>query len=307
MTVNQLKEKIIKNEYPNLLVFTGPETKLKTFYLSKMSNNWNKIDDYKTLNFGVKSIIAQTNYYLIDGDSFNNITQSELSNIKSKILQSTNKYVIIFYSEEKLNKTLSDELGSYEVKFEHLNINKLLEHFKHIELSDEELTELFEICGYDYIKIELEIQKILAYTKEKKLTPSIAYELLKKEEIIQIPIGDVLFNFTNPVIQGNITQVNYWLYKIKQTEEPILGIVKTLYDGFKNLYAVKATQKNKDARSKIGLEQNRIYAISKNLNIYNEKELERNLRILEFIEQGIKTGQVSEKYALDYLTVNLLV
>lgn len=307
MTVNQLKEKIIKNEYPNLLVFTGPETKLKLFYLSKMSNNWNKIDDYKTLNFGVRSIIAKTNYYLIDGDSFNNITQSELSNIKSKMLQSTNKYVIIFYSEEKLNKTLSDELGSYEVKFEHLNINKLLEHFKHIELSDEELTELFEICGYDYIKIELEIQKILAYTKEKKLTPSIAYELLKKEEIIQIPIGDVLFNFTNPVIQGNITQVNYWLYKIKQTEEPILGIVKTLYDGFKNLYAVKATQKNKDARSKIGLEQNRIYAISKNLNIYNEKELERNLRILEFIEQGIKTGQVSEKYALDYLTVNLLV
>lgn len=307
MTVNQLKEKIIKNEYPNLLVFTGPETKLKTFYLSKMSNNWNKIDDYKTLNFGVRSIIAKTNYYLIDGDSFNNITQSELSNIKSKMLQSTNKYVIIFYSEEKLNKTLSDELGSYEVKFEHLNINKLLEHFKYIELSNEELTELFEICEYDYIKIELEIQKILAYTKEKKLTPSIAYELLKKEEIIQIPIGDVLFNFTNPIIQGNITQVNYWLYKIKQTEEPILGIVKTLYDGFKNLYAVKATQKNKDARSKIGLEQNRIYAISKNLNIYNEKELERNLRILEFIEQGIKTGQVSEKYALDYLTVNLLV
>ena len=307
MTVNQLKEKIIKNEYPNLLVFTGPETKLKTFYLSKMSHNWNKISDYKTLNFGVKSIIAQTNYYLIDGDSFNNITQSELSSIKSKMLQSTNKYVIIFYSEEKLNKILSDELGSYEVKFEHLNINKLLEHFKHIELSDGELTELFEICGYDYIKIELEIQKILAYTKEKKLTPSIAYELLKKEEIIQIPIGDVLFNFTNPVIQGNITQVNYWLYKIKQTEEPILGIIKTLYNGFKNLYAVKATQKNKDARSKIGLEQNRIYVISKNLNIYNEKELERNLRILEFIEQGIKTGQVSEKYALDYLTVNLLV
>ena len=38
MTVNQLKEKIIENEYPNLLVFTGPETKLKTFYFNHLLN-----------------------------------------------------------------------------------------------------------------------------------------------------------------------------------------------------------------------------------------------------------------------------
>lgn len=306
MTPNQLKAGILKNQYPNLLVFMGKETKLKQFYITKMSSSWDKIDDYKNLNFGMKTVIPQTKYYLIDGDCLKNISQNDLVNMKSKMLQSINKYIFNYSSDSDIPSLIKTELGPYMVNFEHLNINQLLNHFKDVELSAEEFTELFEICNYDYTKIELELQKILAYTKEKRLTPSIAFEILKNEEIIDIPIGDVLFDFTNPVIRGNITQVNYWLNKIKQTDEPLLGIVKTLYDGFKNLYAVQSTQKNKDARSKIGLEQNRIYAISKNLNIYSNQELERNLKILQYVEQGIKTGQISNKYALDYLVVNLL-
>lgn len=306
MTPNQLKAGIIKNQYPNILIFTGPETYVKTFYLNKISNNWVRENDIKNISFNVKSLFPL--YYLIDGESLNSQKDADLEKLKDKLLVTgKNKYVFVYNNGEKLSKNVETIFSNYIVKFNALNQNHLLAEFSSYGLSPEEAIELFDFCNNDYLKIQNELKKIEAYTKELNISPSIAYTMLKNQDIIIKPIGDIIFNFTGAIMSGNITQANYWLEKIKQTDEPFLVILTTLYKNFKTLYLVKASEGNKQVRANIGLEQNRIWAISKNLKIYSELEIRRNLNIIQTIEEKFKLGQISEESALNYLVVNLLV
>ena len=336
MLINELKNKIIDKTYPNVMLWVGPEAYVKKYYLQQMSSEWSRLSDYKSLNFGSDSLFKNMRrYFLIDGDSLNNVPEKELPALKNKWLTSGNVIVFNFVdkgidaeSGEKEKSVISSEVlkyfKDYIVRFDHLNIRFLIKHFAYSGLSAENIKQIASFNNSDYLKMESEINKIIHYAKSENITTDIAFIELLKQGIIIKPIGDVIFDFSGALLSGRLDKINYWYRQLVLSGEPVHSVTALLYDNFKLLYMIIDLTQNKklsdeDIAKKLGISKGRVWMLKQNIatkiNPYTHKpteyayslaELERNMRVVQFVESGSKMGEIDEKYAMDYLLINLV-
>ena len=74
------------------------------------------------------------------------------------------------------------------------------------------------------------------------------------------------------------------------------------------MLAVQGLGKNKkDASHRTGLQGWEVHNVMKNLGGYDLYSLERNLKICQKVESGIKTGNIPENIALDYMVMQCLI
>ena len=85
-------------------------------------------------------------------------------------------------------------------------------------------------------------------------------------------------------------------------------ISSILYKGFRNMFAYLALGANKKgAMERTGMTKGDLYIVNKNIGGYNLTECQRNMRICQKVETGIKMGKLDEDIALDYLVFNCLL
>lgn len=317
MYLNELKRQIKTNSYPNVMLWIGPETYAKHFYRDKISNKWTYLDDISSLNTNKNSFFKNIKqYYYVDGQCLNNIPESIFNkeDYKIKLLNSPNVFIFDFKSSFDENGKLTDgpnkfilsEFQDYIISFDKFNDRLLLKYFNYTELTDNRLLKIFKYNNNDYIKCKLELDKVMAYANENNLTSNIAFDILLKQNILIKPIGDVIFDFSNALLSGNLTTTNAWYKMLKLSNEPPLTITSLLYRQFKELYLVKLSGSNNNLLTKLNLSPAKLWVIRKELKMFSTEEIERNLKIIQFVESGIKTGQIDESFALDYLIVNIL-
>jgi DNA polymerase III delta subunit len=319
MNINELKKRIKYNNVPNFMIWVGPETYVKQVYKNKISKNWAYLDSIDSINLNRSSLFKNIkSYYYIDGEALNKISEKEFKekDLRTKLLNSTNCLIFDFKSlssnDEEIKKNggpskfILGEFQDYIVSFHKLSERLLLKYFGKCELSEDRLKNLFVWNNNDYIKIQLEIDKILNYTKAENSSPNIAFDILLKEGVIYKPVGDVIFDFSNALLSGDINLTNYWYKQLRLSEEPVLSVTSLLYKNFKEMYYVKAGDKDPKIIENLKYSSGRLWHLRQKTKAYSINELERNIQVVQFVENGIKTGQLEEKYAMDYLVINLL-
>lgn len=317
MTLKELKNSIYYKNFYHFLIFYGEESYIKQRYLDEMSKVWVRVSNCDDVQFRATGFIKKQQFYRIDGEALLEKDKKEWEDIKNKCLYSNNVYVFDFSDNSFLrHKTFTEYFKDYLIQFEHVSERLLLKYFKSSGLSEEYLKRLFAYNNNDYSSIDLEIKKINSYAAENKISKDIAFDTLFKSGYLNYPIGDMLFKYTGAILAKNNEEINRFLFWIKQTPEPLLGIIKSLYKQFTTLYYVQLIEqiKDKEERQRLFIDlklckedgkPGRLYYLRQDLARY--KDISKILDILQSTENGIMQGDFSDEHeALDYMTMQII-
>lgn len=318
MDVKELKAKIISKEVPSFLVFHGDEWEVQKVFIQQMSKSMalpvRYIDSVTDIMKKLKSstISGTADYiYVVRDDKALTTDEKVLARVRNSI---GNSILILLLT--KLDKRLKFYTGNKDsiIVFEALTeaeLTKLIN--KEIPLSDDNIHKLIEVCDSNYGRIRLEIDKIKSYIsgacrqygKPCNVDIDEAFNYLLDVGVIYREPKDAIFDFVNAILDRKVNKA-YALYEdCKAVNESTLAILTNLFNNVRYIMQVQMCT-SKDVSKSTGLTGWQINNARKHLNVYSDKELGIILKLIQWCEKGIKTGQIEEQFVIDYILVRIL-
>lgn len=307
MDIIELKKELLENKLKNFYVFTGEELALQDIYINKISEisklNIKRVDSvldiYNLLT--AKTLLKCTpNIYVIRNDD------KYLSNtsIWDKLLLKDNfkgNILILLYTNQttEFNKKHAEVITKFDFIGDRLLINRLIAT---TGLKDIYCEELVKICSCNYGRIKHEIYKLFMLCKINNYNINTAYIKARKCNFIHEDIGDIIFDFTNSIVDRNINLAYDLLPKIMKTDDgSSIKLLSVLYNSFRNILMVQTTPYKDRTEEVLGISKGQIYVTSQKCNKYTGIELVNILKTIRYLEKGIKIGIVEDKFAISYL------
>lgn len=141
--------------------------------------------------------------------------------------------------------------------------------------------------------------------EQKRLDYDKAFEVLLKDGTIYTPPRDAIFDFIDAVLDRRTNKAFELYRQCLAVGEATLVMISVLYNNAKAVLQVQLCEGNNVAKS-TGLTGWQIMNAKKHLNKYSAEELINIMRLCQRCEVGIKTGQIEEGYAMEYIMVNVL-
>lgn len=313
MTINELKEKItlpFADFGGDFFIFYGSEWKVQSIYINKIAEVTNSdiqyINSIKDIfDDSGSSLFAASKCYV--GVDIPEILKSDnLEKDVEKILQilGSNTLILQFTKLDKRSKLYNFAQGICGVEFEPLHPIVLEKHIlDEIELSSDLIKQLIHICESDYGKILFEIDKIKRYAECKGISHIDAFNELLDHKIIYQPPEDKIFEFSDAVLGGKPKAAFRLLQECKEIGEPSLKLLSVLFTNFKHLLQVQSCKGS--IAETTGLMNWEIRNVQKFENVYKISELVYAIRLIRNTEKGIKTGQIDEQMAVDFVLVSI--
>ena len=308
MNIAELKTKIIMNELPSILIFTGPETGIMNIYINqiqqKLKYKVHKVDSVEDVfKLSSGNSIFKINKLFIVTDDLVFLKTEEAWNNLSKVLN-TNKVIFKFHNYDS-------RLGFWKhfeketVIFERMSNNVLSNHLsREFNISVENCSLLAKNCDNNYIRCQLELNKVINFAKAHNITNDSAFKMCYNDVLCLEEDIDI-FDFVNSVITRNYKEMIVLYSRLKRKNEPVVKMISLLYNTFKNVLIAQTISNAKNIQQTSGISYYVYVKAKEQSGHYSIVELENILYILMRLEQGIKTGQIEDDIAIDYLFSNL--
>ena len=311
MELAELMKCISTNNIPHFNIWFGEEQTILDIYLKQISMNKN-IVYCETVSDAInqvrrKSLDKSIKLYVVaEDDNFKKAEDKWKEVIET--FDKSKHFIVCRYTDINKKYKFYTQNKDIMVEFVHLSSNILTSYIqKDIDLSDDNCDKLCQMCGNDYGRILLEVDKIKHYISASALSANKSFYVLLEEGAIYSEIGDITFELTNAVLGGYPERALQKLDEAKRKGEPAIMIASILYNGFRNLLAYQGLGANKkDAGQRTGLTGWQIKQCIDLSGAYLIFELQRNMFICQKVESGIKMGTIDEEIALDYLVVSCL-
>ena len=308
MTIQELQQKIINNSLDNIYVFTGEEIVIQDVYINKIAESNNLeikyVDSFEEIynNLGLHNLLDSKKLYVILYDLDIIKEEKVWQNIK------LNGDIIIFkyINIDKRNKFFK-YFENKIVEFNKLSTEILIHYIQGKDLprlSTENCKKLIKICGNDYNRILLEINKIKNYDCDN-LPLDMMFDSLEKQGAFYKEHDDILFIFIDKVLTRDICGVYKLKNELEKQDESNLKILSLLYNSFRTILLIQSCN-SKDICKTTGLPSNLVYYNKNKINNYSINELVDIVKLIQKVEEGIKTGKIDESISLDYTLVNIL-
>lgn len=307
MEVTAVKKQIQAKKLDPFYVFTGDELEAQRIYVNKIAEVTNKsikrIDQVSDA-FKRRASILKASYLFVcrdDMDFWKAATPledlTELLGDNILILQMTT-----VDKRSKSYKSYTNQL----VVFDYMDDDVLYKYTrKACPLSDDNVFTLIDMCERDYGRILLEADKIGQLSKALKISADAAFSKMLAEKAISRPPKDAIFDFVDAMLRADISNAFELLEECKAIGEPPLRIISVLYSNFKRVLQVQVCE-DKDICGTTGLSAWDVKLAKKTVGCWASEDLVFFLKTLQGIEQGIKTGEVEEGIALDFLLTSIL-
>lgn len=307
MDISELKTELISGKIRPFYIFTGDELALQDIYIDKIAEisglNYIRIDYLKSIASKLSSktlIKVKPSIYIIRNDD--DYLKAESS--WAKILEGKFKgnIVIMLYSGIEKNTKFLKAHDSVLTKFDYIGTNLLTNRLHATtKMPTQYCEDIVKLCGNNYGRIKNELYKLSMLSYLNSYNLNTAYLQAKKENMIHEEIGDIIFEFTNAIVERKINLAYELLPKIKQTDEGNIKLLSVLYNSFRQILMVQTTNPKERTEEVLGMTKGQIYITSQKCNIYNAFELVDIIKTIRYLEKGIKTGLVEDKYSIDYL------
>ena len=298
-----------------------------------MMNNLNLIigDDKELVNFYLQDIVNKINsedkvYYDLSNVPFSLIIDeasmmSLLSSKKIIIASNFDVSKIQDYEFEYLTKYLSDinkdvyiilmalkvdaRVKSYKLFKDNFNIidvtkvdnNMMIMDYvskrikdNKFKISKYDLEYFMEKVGNDIVNINLELDKLFAYKEEEKLIERKDIDLLIIDNI-----ENVIYEFTNAVLEKDIEKISFMYNNFKKENMPYDYIITSLANVFRQAYIIKLlnndNKSNLEISKVIGKKEFYIKKMLERLYIYSLDDLSDLIINLADIELEYKSGK----------------
>ena len=180
---------------------------------------------------------------------------------------------------------------------------------KEIDLSDKNCDRLIEVCEGNYGRCLLEIDKIKRYSDSNPtLVRNIynnGFEILMNDGAIYTPPKDAIFDFVKAVLQNKPELTYSLLQDCTEIGESNLAILSVLFNSTKQLLQVQTCESN-DIEKTTGLQYWQIKNAKECIGKYSTNNLIYIMRLIQSVEKKIKTGEIEEAIAVDYVLSNIL-
>ena len=308
MDIQELKSNILQNKLKHSYIFIGDELALQDIYINKIAEVTGfekiRIDSLKQIysKLRVKSIIkAKPKIYIIrNDDQYIKTPKLWTSIVNGKVCK--DNIIIMLYSGIDKRSKFCNEHEPILVDFQFIGESLLRNREQAItKWPIQYCQEFVRICGCNYGRIQNELYKLQILAKVNNYSLETAYLQAVKNNFLHEEIGDIIFDFTNAVVERDIVKSYQLLRKIEKTTEGPIKLLTVLYNGFRNVLIVQSTQQKERTEEILGLTRAQIYVSSLKCDRYSLYELVHILKLIQKIEKGIKTGEVSDKYAMEYL------
>lgn len=311
MDLTTLKAHIKTGNFNSWYVFTGPEVKAMDIYLNKIASvrgaTVTRLDSVSNLvqKLNSKSFVRNAQI-LVLRDSKEFLSDDKLQ-AKITQIKTISDYIIVFiYStidkRSKLYKSHKDKI----VEFEPMKMPVLVKYIqKDIDLNEDYCKKLAEVCGMDYSRILLEIDKIKHYRDHwPSMTAEQAMRDLLDDGVIYQPPHDAVFDFVDAVLKYKPKKAFSLLQESYDSGEATLVLISNLYNSTKQLLQVQSYRGDKLSEA-TGLTPFQIKLASGRKGYYSSGDLVYFMKKLREVEKGIKIGEIEESVAVPYALVSL--
>ncbi len=316
-TLQSLMKSIVEKKIPKYSIFYGEELGVMKVYIDKMLEVTKatpfRADTLASIypKLTRKRFSSDANFYIITAD-LDFLKQEKIWERMPSVVESSQDYVVLIYpSVDKRSKFYKNHTNSM-IEFARMDIKVLSNYIKkEVQLSDAECQKLGDICDNDYSRILLECDKIRTLSNIKKISHSVAFNQLVEEGVIFSPIGDITFKLTDAILSADFANLPYLLYVAKLKKEPEILVLSILYNGFKHLLMVQSLvatvgRSTKALAEKTGLTSWQVLKALEKIDCYALPELVYNLKKVQEVEKGIKTGTIAIEDSINYLIVSIL-
>ena len=308
MDIRELKQELLDGKTRHFYVFTGDEIALQDVYIKQISKV-SGLDVKRADSLGAiytslitKSLVkAKPCIYVIRNDDKYYKTESDWK----KMLEATSfkgSIVILLYSGVDKANHFVKEHDAVLTRFDFMTGSILRNRLQAISgMPIQYCDDIVKMCCNNYGRVQNEYFKLLTLARANNWSLNTAYLEAKKQNMIHEDVGDIIFDFTNAVINRDIKKAyNLWP-KMKYTGDGPMRVISVLYNSFRQILMVQSTEPEQRTEQVLGMTKGQIYVTSQQCNRYNLFELVDIVKTLRYLEKGIKIGQVAEEFAMDYL------
>lgn len=316
MNITDLKSQIMQNKLSNFYIFTGTELGIINIYLKEMSN---KLNLPITRAESVLSIYGKCmggsmfgdsiGFYVIRDDKDFPKNEKAYETIKKDI----GKNVIVLLYEKvdsrlKFGKFFKDDT----VAFEKLAPNVLYSYIKReINLSDNNIYTLIDLCNGNYDMCMLELDKIRQFYEsaynDRMMIPTIdkAFLELKNCGVIYQPEEYDVFRFTDAVLSKRANEAFYLERNLRENGSNSVTMLGTLYNSMKAVMLIQCCSGG-NISEVTGLDKGQIYFNKKYCGKYRTDKLVEAVKLISQTIVDIKSGYIDDSYATKYVLSEIL-
>ncbi len=310
MNLQELQNQIKTNQLESNYIFIGEEIAIQKIYINKIAEVSNLeiqyVDNFKDIynKLHQNDIFNAKKLYIIL-DDYDFIKEEKIWQIDN--FSNINGNILVF----KFNNL--DKRSKYYKYFENKIVDfpklptEILSQYiqKDIPLNNKNCQKLIEICNNSYNQILLEIDKIKNVNDPRLNDYNDIFEYLDNSEAFHKEISDITFEFVEKVLKRDIHNIYRLQKQLQQIGESNIKLLSLLYTNFKTILLIQSC-KSSDICKTTGLQYYQVKYNQDKLNYYTVGELVNILKIIQRIEEGIKTGNIEELISIDYLLVSIL-
>ena len=132
-----------------------------------------------------------------------------------------------------------------------------------------------------------------------------AFEILVKDGTIYEPPYDAIFDLVDAILDRKVNRAFDLLRQSYEVGEATMVILSVLYNSAKAVLQVQTYHGDKITEG-TGLTGWQIKNANPHVGKYSENELIYIVQLIQKIESGIKTGQMEDEFAMEYLLTHIL-
>ena len=325
MKLHELQKQIVDKQFDKVYVFTGEEVGIMDVYLDKIYSiigyDVVRVDSVKIAYAKmIQNRISKAPRCFVVRDDKEFLKQDKIWQSVFSLAANSPDYLILIYSSMDKRSKFYKQNTHMLTEFEKLSAEILSKYIKKElpGISEKDACRLSEICECSYNRIMLECDKIRQYISAVAKAGSsngstsilghgTVLEKFIEQGVIFQSIGDITFKFTDAILTRDHLNTSRYLQEARQKGEPEIMVLSILYNGFKQILMVQGLGKNQsDPVKRTGLTPWQVKMAKEKQGHYSISELIRILKIIRFVEMGIKTGQIDAEVSLEYLIVNIM-
>ena len=315
MKLSDLQKQIVSKNIDRVLLLFGEEVAIMDIYLDKIY----KVTGADVLRFdSVKEAYAKLvqrrittgcpRVFVVRDDKEFLKADKEWRKVFTAA-ESGADYLILIYSAMDRRSKFYKQNQEKLCEFEKLSSSMLAGYINRLlpGMTASETEQFAQVCECSYSRILLEADKVQHYAKVSRLEHGAAFRELLKQGVIYQPVGDITFLFTDAILTRNFKDTAKYLLQAKSIGESEILTLSVLYNGFKQILMVQGLGRDQSEPCKrTGLTPWQVKMAKEKQGHYSIAELVNALKVIRFVEKGIKTGAIDADVAVEYVIVNIM-
>ena len=315
MKLPDLQKQIVSKNIDHVLLLYGEEVAIMDIYLDKIykvtSGDVFRLDSVKEAYSKLvqrRITTGNSRVFVVRDDKEFLKADKEWAKVFTAA-ESGADYLILIYSSMDRRSKFYKQNQERLCEFEKLSSSVLAGYIEKLlpGMSKDEKEQFAQVCECNYSRILLEADKVKHYAKVSYQDAGSAFKELLKQGVIYQPIGDITFLFTDAILTRNLKDAAKYLLQAKAVGESEILTLSVLYNGFKQILMVQGLGRDQSEPCKrTGLTPWQVKMAKEKQGHYSIAELVNALKVIRFVEKGIKTGAIDADVAVEYVIVNIM-